>query len=252
MTGWMRALNYLQLGRFDEALESAAFVAALADRLADARLASYAAWVRGWAQTTRGEFAAGIAAGLRAVELAPDELALALAESFLGIGYVEKGDAAAGLPYLEGAAEKYARLQLPQLEGLLVIFQAEGQLLRGDRERAAALVARGLDIVRGHRFAPVIVLARMLQSALAQTRGELAEAERLLQEGLALAEQSHARHTAGRVYLALADLAHAQDDRDAVARHLAAAHARFVETRAPVWATRALDAARAAGVRLPA
>jgi class 3 adenylate cyclase/tetratricopeptide (TPR) repeat protein len=250
MTGWMRALNYLQLGRFDEALESAAYVAALADRLADARLASYAAWVRGWAQTTRGEFAAGIAAGHRAVELAPDELALALAESFLGIGYVEKGDADTGLPYLERAAATYARLRFPQLEGLLVIFQAQGHLLREDRERAAALVARGLEIVRGLRFAPVIVLARTLEGALAQARGDLDGAERLLQEGLALAEERQARHTAGRVHLSLAGLAQARDDRPALAHHLAEARARFVETRTPVWAARADAAARAAGVAL--
>ena len=250
MTNWMSALNYLQLGRFDEALECAAFVAALADRLGDARLASYGAWVRGWAQTTRGEFAAGIAAGHRAVELAPDELALALAESFLGIGYVEKGDAEAGLPFLERAGEKYARLRFPQLEGLLVIFQAQGQLLRGDHERSAALVARGLEIVCGHRFAPVIVLARMIEGALAQARGDFAGAETLLRAGLALADERQARYTSGRVHLALAQLAQARDDRPALARHLSDARARFVETRSPVWAARAADAARAAGVTL--
>src|SRR6185436_3259505 len=250
MTNWMRALNYLQLGNFDEALESAAFVAALADRLGDARLASYAAWVRGWAQTSRGEFAAGIAAGQRAVELAPDELALALAESFLGIGYVEQGDTERGLPYLERAAEKYARLRFPQLEGLLVIYQAQGHLLREDHERAAALVARGLDIVRGLRFAPVIVLARMIEAALAQARRDFARAETLLREALALADERQARHTAGRVHLALAQLAQARDDRAGLARHLSDARARFVETRAPVWAARAEDAGRAAGLTL--
>ncbi|HEY2996801.1 MAG TPA: adenylate/guanylate cyclase domain-containing protein [Methylomirabilota bacterium] len=252
MTNWMRALNYLQLGRFDEALESAAAVAAIGDRLGDARLASYAAWVRGWVQTTRGEFAAGIAAGHRAVDLAPDEMALALAESFLGIGYVENGDAEAGLPYLERAAAGFARLHFPQLEGLLVIFQAQGHLSRGDHSRAAALITSGLEIVRGRRFAPAIVLARILESALAQARGDLVGAEKLLREGLALAEERQARYSAGRVHLALADVAQARADRAAVASHLADAHARFVATSAPVWARRVEDAARAAGVTLPA
>ena len=245
MTNWMRALNYLQLGRFDEALESAAFVAALADRLADARLASYAAWVRGWAQTTRGEWAAGIAAGRRAVELAPDDLAVALAESFLGIGYVEKGEADAALPYLERAAATYGRLRFPQLEGLLIIFLAQAHLVRGDREQAAALVARGLEIVRGLRFAPVIVLARMIEGALAQARGDFGGAEKLLLEGLALAEEREARHTVGRVHLALAELARARGERPALERHLGEARARFVETRAPVWAARVDELARA-------
>jgi tetratricopeptide (TPR) repeat protein len=250
MTNWTHALNLIELGRFDEALESAAFVAAIADRIRDARLACYAAWVRGWAQTTRGEFAAGIAAGRRAVELAPDELALALAESFLGIGYVNGGDADRGLPYLERAAATYMRLRFPQLEGLLVIFQAQGHLLRGDLEQAAAFVERGLEIVRGLSFAPVIVLARTIEAGLARARGDLAGAEKLLLDGLALAEQQHTRHTAGVVHLALAELAQARDDRPALGRHLTEAHTRFVDTRAPVWAARASDLANTAGVTL--
>jgi tetratricopeptide (TPR) repeat protein len=246
----VRALNYIELGRFDEALESAAFVAAIADRIRDARLASYAAWVRGWAQTTRGEFAAGIAAGRRAVELAPDELALAMTEGFLGVGYLDKGDVEIALPYLERSAATYTRLRFPQLEGLFVIFQARAHLLRGDHERAAALVARGLEIVRGLTFAPVIVLARMIEASLAQARGDLAGARKLLEEGLALAEQRETRHTAGLVHLALAELARARDDQAALTRHLTEAHGRFVDTRAPVWAARVADVARAAGVTL--
>jgi tetratricopeptide (TPR) repeat protein len=252
MTNWMQALSYIELGRFDQALESAAFAAAIADRVGDARLASYAAWARGWAQTTRGELAAGIEAGLRAVELAPDELALALASSFLGIGYVENGDAEAALPLLERASGTFTRLHFPQLEGLVVIFQAQAHLQRGDQERAAALVTRGLEIVRGHAFAPVIVLARTIESALARARGDLAGAEKLLLEGLALAEQRETRHTAGTVHLALAELAQARGEPAELAHHLAEAHARFVETRAPVWAARAADFARAAGVALRA
>src|SRR5207237_1225822 len=120
-----------------------------------------------WAQTTRGEWAAGIAAGRRAVELAPDDLAVALAESFLGIGYVEKGEADAALPYLERAAATYGRLRFPQLEGLLIIF------------------------------------------------------------------------------LAQAELARARGERPALERHLGEARARFVETRAPVWAARVDELARA-------
>ncbi len=133
-----------------------------------------------------------------------------------------------------------------------MIFQAQGQLLRGDHARATALVTRGLDIVRGLRFAPVVVLARTIEGALAQARGDFAGAEKLLLEGLALAEEHQARHTAGRVHLALAELAQARKDRPALARHLAEAHARFVETRTPVWAARAAAAARTAGVSLPA
>jgi class 3 adenylate cyclase/tetratricopeptide (TPR) repeat protein len=240
MTNWMRSLNYLQLGRFDEALESAAFVAAIADRLADARLASYAAGAGGWAHSTRGDWAAGLAAGGRAVELAPDEMALGLAESFLGIAYVEKGDADAALPYLERAAATFARRQVPQLEGWLTIYQAEAHRLRHDLERAGRLVVDGLEIVRGLQFAPALVTARMIEAMLARARGDFAGAERCLTEGLALAEERDARHTAGRVHLALAELAEARGDRPSRERHATDAHARFAAAGARIWAARSL------------
>jgi class 3 adenylate cyclase/tetratricopeptide (TPR) repeat protein len=248
MTNWMRALNYLELGRFDEALDSAAWVATLADKLGDPRLASYAAWVGGWAHSLRGEWETGIAAGRRAVELAPDELGRALAEAFLGIGYVEKEDAGAALPLLERAAATFERMQFPQLEGWLLFYQAQAHLLGGDRARATALVARGLEVVRGIRFAPAMVTARAVEAALARDRGDLDEAARLLGDALALCEQTDSRYAVGRVHLLLADVARARRDGDALGRHLAAAQGAFRAVGAPVWVARAEAAGRAAGV----
>jgi len=98
------------------------------------------------------------------------------------------------------------------------------------------------------RFAPVIVLARMIEGALAQARGDFGGAEKLLLEGLALAEEREARYTVGRVHLALAELARARGERPALERHLGEARARFLETRAPVWAARVDELARAASV----
>ena len=243
MTNWMRALNYMQLGQFDDALEAAAWVSAIADRLGDRRLASYAAWVGGWSRTARGDWAAGLQAGLRAVELAPDEMSRALAETFLGIGYTEQEDAEAALPLLERAAATYARLRFPQLEGWLTIVQAQAHLLRGDHARAAALVSRGLATGRGIRFAPAIVAARLVEAALAQARGDLDAAEALLTEALGITEDSGARHDGGRLHLALASLARARGNHEAVARHAAEAHARFQAVGAPLWAARAADLA---------
>ena len=252
MTNWMRALNYLELGRFDEALDSAAWVAALADRLGDPRLASHAAWVGGWAHSLRGDWTTGIEAGQRAVDLAPDELGRALAEAFLGIGYVEKEEIASALPLLERATETFARMQFPQLEGWLLFYQAQARLLDGDVARATELVRRGLDVVRHVRFAPAIVTARAVEAALAQERGDLDTVARLLGEALALCEQTGARYAEGRVHLLLAELARRRGDGDALARRLGDAHARFVEVRAPVWAERTRALARADGVPLAA
>ncbi|HET7340704.1 MAG TPA: adenylate/guanylate cyclase domain-containing protein, partial [Methylomirabilota bacterium] len=78
MTYWMRALNLLELGRLDDALDSAAWVSTLADRLRDPRLASYAAWVGGWARALRGDWTTAVEACHRALALSPDEMSRAL------------------------------------------------------------------------------------------------------------------------------------------------------------------------------
>ncbi len=247
MTNWMRALNFLELGRFDEALSAAAWVATLADRLGDARLASYSAWVGGWAHTTRGDWATGIAAGRRAVELAPDDMARALAEGFLGIGYTEQENADAALPLLESAAAIFGRMRFPQLEGWLTMFQAQAHLLRGDHARAATVVAHGRELVQGIRFAPAVVTAQAVEAALAQFRGEPAVAEQLLTDALALTEQSGARYGSARLHLALANLAGEQGDAARMARHREEAHTLFVQMGAPVWAARASALSGAAG-----
>ena len=250
MTHWMRALNYLELGRFDDALDSAAWVGSIADRLGDARLASYSAWAGGWARALRGDWTTAVEACRRALALAPDEMSRALAESVLGIAYVEKGDADAALPSLESGTATWARMHFPQFEGWLTFYQAQARLLRGEREQATALVIRGLEVVRGVRFAPAQVTARAVKAALAVERGDVAEAERLLADALALSEEAGARYAEGRVHLALAEVVGRRGERESVARHLAAAYARFREVGAPAWADRTAEVARSAGVAL--
>jgi tetratricopeptide (TPR) repeat protein len=252
MTNWMRALNYIELGRFDEAIDSAAWTATLADRLSDPRLASHAAWVGGWARSLRGDWTTGIEAGQRALDLAPDELGRALAEAFLGIGYVEKEDVASALPLLERATATFARMRFPQLEGWLLFYQAQARLLGGDVGGTTELVRRGLEVVRDVRFAPAIVTARAVEAALAQQRGELDTAERLLAEALALCQQTGARYAEGRVDLLLAELARHRGDGETFARRLGEAHACFVDVKTPLWAERTRSVARAEGVELVA
>jgi class 3 adenylate cyclase/tetratricopeptide (TPR) repeat protein len=249
---WARALSYLLLGRFDEALDSATWARTIADKLRDPRLASQAAWTSGWIHATRGDWATGIEAGRRALELAPDDMSRAVAEGFLGTCYVEKGDTAAALPLLEQATETLGRLRFRQLEGFFTILQGLAHALRDDPERAAALAARGLEIVRGMNFGPAIVEARVVESLVARARHDLAAATRALGEALELAERIGARFLAAQMRLGMAEVAWAGGDREAVGRHLAPARADFQTLGAPVWVERAAALAREAGVTLAA
>jgi tetratricopeptide (TPR) repeat protein len=247
---WARALSYHLLGRFDEALDSATWARTIADKLRDPRLASQAACLTGWIHATRGDWATGIEAGRRALELAPDNMSRAIAEGFLGTSYVEKGDTAAALPLLERATETLNRLRLRQLEAFFTILQGLAHALRGDPERAGALSARGLEIVRGINFGPAIMEARVVESMVARARRDFPAATRALADALELAERIGARFLAAQMRLGLAEVAWAGGDRDATARHLAPAHAELQALAAPAWAARATSLAAQAGIAL--
>ena len=250
MAHWARALSYALLGSFDDALDSVTWSQTIADKLRDARLASQAAWTRGWIHATRGDWATGIEAGRRGLELAPDDMTHALAEGFLGGSYVEQGDMVAALPLLERATDTFHRLRVRQLEGWFTVLQAHVHVLAGDVERAAALVGAGLEIVRGIAFTPAIVEARVVEALIARARQQPDHAERILVDAVSTAEQLGARFFAARQRLTLAELAGARGDHDGVARHLDVAHTTFLALGAPVWARRAAEAGRAAGVSL--
>ena len=250
MAHWSRALNYLLLGQFDDALDSATWASTIADKLGDRRLASQAAWTSGWVHVSRGDWATGIEAGQRAVALAPDDTSRGLSEGFLGNGYVEKGDPEAALPLLVSASATFNRLGWRQLEGWFTMLQAQAQLMRGNQPEAAALLARGLEIVRNITFAPARILGHTLQAKLATARGERDEARRELASALALAEDSDATFVGGTIHLAMAEAAHAQGDHADLVSHLGEAHARFTRLKAPIWAARAQALAQRDGVVL--
>jgi tetratricopeptide (TPR) repeat protein len=250
MAHWSRALNYLLLGQFDDALDSATWTSTIADKLGDRRLASQAAWTSGWVHVSRGDWATGIEACQRAVALAPDDTSRGLSEGFLGNGYVEKGDPEAALPLLVSAAAIFNRLGWRQLEGWFTMLQSQAQLMRGNQGEAAALLARGLEIVRNITFAPARILGHTMQAKLATARGERDEARRELASALALAEDSGATFVGGTIHLAMAEAAHAQGDHADLASHLGEAHARFTRLNAPIWAARAESLGQREGVVL--
>jgi class 3 adenylate cyclase/tetratricopeptide (TPR) repeat protein len=241
MTNWMRALNFLELGRFDEALGAAAWTASIADQIGDARLASYSAWVGGWVRTSRGDWTTGIEAGRRALASAPDEMSRGLAEGFLGIGHVEHGQPEVARPLLEHATAVFRQMSFVQLEGLFTIFQAEAALLENDDARARELITRGRALVEVVPFIPAIATAHAVQGELSRRRGDLDAAERQLTEALALTDKSEARYRSARLHLLLAALARERGDTARASQHRARAHTLFVEMDAPVWAARAAE-----------
>ncbi len=248
MSHWTMGLNYALLGELDTALEEEAWAQAVGDKLGNARLVSSAAWSSGWIHAMRGEWATGIAACRRALELAPDAVSKALAVGFLGIAHLENGDAAGAGPALEQAGEAFRTFGFPQLEGWFTILRGQTALLGGKIEVARDLVHAGLAIARRSRFWPAIAAAERVLASIAESAGDPAGAQAHLEEALRLLGAASARFETAKTHLALAELAGRRPDTATASRHLTTARALFEAAHAPVYVERTERVARELGI----
>lgn len=244
MAYFVLGLNALSLGSFESALEAAARAGAIGEAIADRRLQTFAAWTTGWAQATRGEWEAGITACQRALEHSSDPLNTAFAMGWLGYAYLEKGDPALAIPLLEQATQSMRHFGYRRLEGLYTTLQGEAHRLRGDLDIARDLALQGLTIALETPYRAGTAWAQRTLGRTAQAAGALEEAEHYLKEALSTFTAIQARFEVGRTYLALAELAQRQSNREAVILHLTAARQLFIALRVPTYVQHAEQCAR--------
>ena len=89
---WGTGMNCIASGNLEDAIEAEEGAREAARETGDPRLECFAALAKGWAHTLRGDREAGVAACRRAVELAPDPLATAVAQAWLGAACLEIKD----------------------------------------------------------------------------------------------------------------------------------------------------------------
>ena len=248
MAYFVLALNALSLGRFDEALQAAGRASTIGEALSDRRLQTFAAWTTGWAQATRGAWEAGIAACQQALESSSDPLNTAFALGWLGYAYLEKGDATAAIAPLEQATQSLHQFGYRRLEGLYTTLLGEAHLLCGERDTARHLARQGLAIASETPYRFGTAWAQRALGRMAQADGDLAAAEQCLKEALSTFAAMQARFEVGRTHLALAELALAQDYREAVTLHLSAAHQLFTALNVPVYVARTTQYASTLGL----
>jgi len=248
MAYFVLGLNALSLGCFDQALEAAARVGAIGEATADRRLQAFAAWVTGWAQATRGDWEAGIAACQRALERSSDPLNTAFALGWLGYAHLQGGDSAAAIPPLEQAVHSLRQFDYRRLEGLYTTLLSEAHLLRGDLDTARALALQGLAIAGETPYRTGIAWAQRALGRIAQASGAWTEAEGYCQEALTTFAAMSARFEVGRTHLYLAEFAQRQGHRAAAALHLTEAYALFTALRVPVYVQRAVHYAATLGL----
>jgi tetratricopeptide (TPR) repeat protein len=172
------------IGRFEQALSSAAAAAAIGDATGDPRLQSFAAWVSGMALAGRGEHEAAIGACRRALESAMDPLGQALGAGWLGVVLLEAGDGAAAIPHLETSVAELLRIGIRHSAGRQAAFLAEALLLAGKHEAAPERASQGLALCRETRFPHGVGIAERALGRIALAAGDRDGARRQLEAAL--------------------------------------------------------------------
>ena len=235
---WGKGMSYIVAGHLNQALEVEEEAREVARETGDARLQCFAELAKGWAHALRGDWQKGLAVCRRAVELAPDPLAAALARAWLGAAYLEMGDCEQAAYALFHAYGEFLAWKCRPPRALVSVWLSDALLGRGQPQRAEELANEGLALSEELGFPLVGALARRALGRIAQARGALVEAERHFQEAHQAFQSIGAGYEGARTLLDLAAIADASGRPDASATHLAAARKAFSNLGIAFYSTR--------------
>jgi tetratricopeptide (TPR) repeat protein len=232
-------MNCIAAGNLEGAIEMEEAAWKVARETGDPRLECFVGFAKGWAQALRGDREAGIAACRRAVELAPDPLASAVAQAWLGAACLEMEDPEQAAIALVQAYDKFLEWKCRPLHALVCAWLSDALLGRGHEERALELAEEGLALSDELGFPFAGALARRALGRIARARGALAEAEGHLERAHQAFQSIGAAYQGARTLLDLAATASASSRPDAAAIHLAAAQRAFSDLKVPFYAAHA-------------
>ena len=243
------ANTYSFLGRFEQAFAaSAAALAAAAETKRPYDL-SYARIARGLAYLTKGEFAPAIEdfeEGLRICRTGEIHLLVPATARYLARAYAYVSRTDEALPLIEEALRLSNAQKLGSLQAWCESSFAFAHLAAGSWREAEKAASLALEHARRHGYRPVEVLAlRTLALALARsTPSELARAEGLCHEALAIADKIAMRPEVAHCRAELAQII-AQDGRRAEAQPELAAAIKLYRAMGMTWYIAQAEAAGA-------
>jgi tetratricopeptide (TPR) repeat protein len=185
-----------------------------------------------------GDWQAGMEACRFTLEHASDPHSATLALGYLGLAYLEQGDAAQAIPPLEQALRQLIEWRIRRMQSQFMSYLSEAQRLTGHVERAHELAFKALEIATDAEYPYGVGWAQRALGRSAQASGALAEAEAYLKAAFETFAAIQARFELSRTHLALAELAYAQENCDALTTHLAEAHALFSTLQLPHYVER--------------
>lgn len=236
---WGIGMNRIAAGNLEGAIEVEEAAWEAARETGDPWLECFTGFAKGWAHALRGDREAGIAACRRAVELAPDPLATAVAQAWLGAACLEMEDPEQAADVLVQAYDKFLGWKCRPFHALVCAWLSDALLGRGHEERALELAEEGLALSDELGFPFAGALARRALGRIARVRGVLAEAERHLEAARQAFQSIGAAYEGARTLLDLAVTASASSRPDAAATHLAAAQRAFSGLNVPFYVAHA-------------
>jgi DNA-binding NtrC family response regulator/tetratricopeptide (TPR) repeat protein len=219
--------HHLALGEHALALEAAVATQALGEQIGDRRYQSYGACMVGWVFTRLGDPLRGMAACQRAVELAPDPLAMAIVLDVLGEACLAADDPSRAQRELTRAVELLRRFHFRVLEAWGLARLADAALANGDVRSAREAAREALLVAEAGRFPLQAALAQRALGRVAQVEGTLTAAFDLLGRATEAFDGIEARYDGAVARLDLVAVAHALGDRRAAERYLHQAVERF-------------------------
>jgi class 3 adenylate cyclase/tetratricopeptide (TPR) repeat protein len=235
------ALSYASYyrGDFESALDAAARLNALGESTGSRRARSNGIMMAGLSHATRGDWAAGIEAEKRALDIAPDDFEKAWILACLGKAYVEAEDPGQAIPVLEQAVELADRVRSLQFRCWFRTILANAYVLRTELDKAGSAALKALEVSTDIHFLLGVGWSNQALGRVARAHGNFLEAARKFNDAIGAFDAVGARFELARTYLDSVMLG--QDRLHAVQcqTRLNEAHEIFTILQAPTYTQRA-------------
>jgi class 3 adenylate cyclase/tetratricopeptide (TPR) repeat protein len=234
------ALSYASYyrGDFELAIDAAARLSALGESTGSRRARSNAVMMTGLSYATRGDWAAGIEAEKRALDLSPDDFEKAWVLACLGKAYVEAEEPAQAIPVLEQAVELADRVRSLQFRCWFRTILANAYVLRGDLDKARDAALKALEVSADIHFLLGVGWSDQVLGRVARAQGNIVEAARKFDAAIVTFDAIGARFELASTYLDRATLSQAQRNAVQLRERLNHAQELFAALQAPKYTER--------------
>ena len=172
MAHWYLATNYLLEGGFEAALCEAGKADAVGKAIGDPRLQTYAQFMVGWVELSRGNHDRAIAECRHSIEGAPDRVSRTYASMMLGFALSEKGAHEQSLELLADVVAELEDFGFLQWHGLALAVMGESARAQGRRDDAESFIERALKVSAQAQYGYALGFAHRVAGRIARDNAD--------------------------------------------------------------------------------